>query len=418
MTSLPIYPHAQPLCTREGRFGQLTRLYESSEVTFRQYLLALEADGWEIYDTNQAADNLFATYTKGSESLHCCYIAPKGRCYIIQAPHQHLQVRRNDEPWTPVCKPLLTQEKMRDEIYHGGMSYTLRLSDGRFIIIDGGYNELDFFHARQLYELLQGQNVLPKITVAAWIITHPHGDHLGTASDFLQLYGEDVVDIQRMLYNFPMDEEIAAAEPLALDGENSSYMPAFLRSMASCRPDLPVTVTHTGQRYYFADAVLEFLHAPEDLYPLTLSDLTSNWLNGASTVFSLEIAGQKFMFLADSALHSSEDLALMWGDYLKSDIMQAAHHAQRGGTPELYSCIDPQVVLVPMYAGRLGEKTLKYEGTQWLWNNGSGNIRQIIVSGFGRTVMELPYSFPPDTPLFPNAISDPWGGLQEQYQWK
>ena len=44
------------------------------------------------------------------------------------------------------------------------MSYVMRLSDGRFIVVDGGYIEANNEESKRLYALMEQQNVLDKIT--------------------------------------------------------------------------------------------------------------------------------------------------------------------------------------------------------------------------------------------------------------
>ncbi len=61
--------------------------------------------------------------------------------------------------------PLITQVKLPYFTVDCGMSYVIRLSDGRFVIIDGGYGEYD--ETEHLYGVLKKQNLLDKITVAS-----------------------------------------------------------------------------------------------------------------------------------------------------------------------------------------------------------------------------------------------------------
>ena len=406
---------------REGDREQVTHVLSGTDAaSYITYLQALEENGWTQYSNNIIeGTNLFATYTKDGQSLYCYYISAKSRAYICHSPYQNLEVREQDNQYEAVCQPQLTQINLLCQEYAGGMSYLIRLSDGRFLIVDGGFNEKDLYHAKQLYGLLEEQNVLPKITIAAWIITHPHGDHLGTASDFLRTYDATQVELQQMILNFPTKEEIKNIEPETIEQTHPSYYPTFMLTLKTRWPDLTITVCHTGQRYYFADATLEFLHTVEDYYPQSIASLSSNNINGASTVFSMELGGQKIMFLADSAEDESKDLVKMWGSYLKSDIMQAAHHCQRGGTVSLYEAVDPTVVLAPLPAKSIVNRNiLSYEATRWLWNNESGHIQEIILSGWVQRTLALPYTPAEGTEFFSNATSDPWGGMEDTYKNK
>lgn len=401
-----------------GRYGQQYHvLQETDAAAFVTFLQALEKDGWQQYSSNMiAGTNLFATYTKDEKSLYCYYLSSKNRTCIISSPNQYLEVRQQDNDYEAVCTTQLTQIKLLCESWPGGMSYLLRLSDGRFVIVDGGYNEKNFQEAQRLYALMQEQNVLPKITVAAWIITHPHKDHLGAASDFLRTYNSAQVDIQKMIFNFPTDEELLAVdEQIVKDTSDPSKMPTFLMGLEELWPQLPVTVCHTGQVYHFADAKIEILHTHEDFYPQGLYMQSQDPVNGASVVFSVEVGGQKTLFLADSAKDCSADLVTMWGDYLKSDIMQASHHGLNGGSVPLYEKVDPQVVMVPMVASYM-PKILAQKHSLWIWNNESGNIKEVILSDWEQRVLALPYQVTDTTPYFASGDQDPWAGLESQYR--
>ena len=422
LSDLPNYTYSEGATVnyrgeKAGRYGLNTHIFaETDAAAFITYLNALEADGWVQYSNNiMDGTNLFATYTKEEGSIYCYYISSKRTAYLVTSPDQNLEVREQDNQYEKVCEPLLTQVKLLNKDWKGGMSYVLRLSDGRFIIIDGGYNEKDFYHARQMYDLLTEQNVLEEITIAAWIITHPHIDHLGTASDFLRYYNPSQVNLQQMIFNFPTNDDIMLFEPESVTSDHPSYMPTFMLALEMLWPQLKITVCHTGQRYHFADATIEVLHTLEDFYPKTMNSLSSNQMNGASVVFSLELGGQKTMFLADSAEGCSKDLYAMWGDYLKSDMMQAAHHGLRGGTVELYEAVDPEVVLVPMYEGYLN-KILDFDASRWVWNNGNSRIKEVILSGWQQRTLELPYTPLPDTDFFSGATTDPWAGMEATYK--
>ena len=410
LEGLPAYPGTGYMGSKTGRYGLLAHTFQNTDTAaFITYLNALEEDGWQQYSNNIIeGTNLFATYTKGEGSVYCYYIAAKNRAYIISSPNQNLEPREQDNQYEAVCTPLLTQVQLICKQYAGGMSYVIRLSDGRFVIIDGGYNEAHFSQAEKLFALLQEQNVLEKPTIAAWILTHPHSDHIGTAADFLRHYTAADVNIQQLVYNFPSEEDSATDAGLT-DMDDTANLPTFLLALDMLWPDMKITVCHTGQVYHFADAKFEFLHTIEDYYPQSFSAVSGNNVNSTSAVFTLEVGGQKILFLADCTEDESADLVWMWGSYLKSDIMQASHHCQWGGTVELYETVDPTVVLAPLPTESIAARgILEYKATQWLWHNESGNIKEIILSGWMERSLKLPYTPDAHTEYFSNATTDPW----------
>ena len=65
------------------------------------------------------------------------------------------------------------------DYYANGMSVVYHLKDGRFLIFDSGNSSVGEF----LYDTLRRLNGEGDINVAAWIITHPHGDHYGALAE-------------------------------------------------------------------------------------------------------------------------------------------------------------------------------------------------------------------------------------------
>lgn len=371
---------------------------ETNNAAYLSYLKSLEAAGWTQYSNNIIdGNNLFATYTKDGKSVYAYYIANKAYTYIIASEKSILENRAVDNQYTEVCDTLFTQINATGVENSYGMSYVLRLADGRFIIIDGGWNENDL-QAEKLYGILEKQNVLEKPTIAAWIITHPHGDHLGASCDFFKLYGQDDVVIEEMIFNYPTWEDTAAVEPNSvnetIDGADSR-LPYFWKNMQQYWPDMKIVTCHTGQEYYFADAKLEILHTIEDYYPNSVQDLSKLNINGASVAFTIEVAGQKNLILGDASPEEADDLVTMWGDYLKSDIMQMSHHAMEGGSVELYELVDPAVVTIPAPRPWIDDPNhdrWNHDTTRWVLNNVGGNIKEVIYAGYGTRSIELPYT--------------------------
>lgn len=418
--SLPAYTyndgHVSYNKMNPGRYGQVNHVFSNTDAaSFINYLNSLENDGWVQYSNNIIeGTNLFATYTKGEGSVYCYYISAKSRAYIIESPDQNMEARESDNQYQKICDPILTQLKLPDEAY--GMGYLIRLGDGRFIVIDGGLRAPGDQSSKQLMDTIQKQNVLDKVTIAAWILTHPHKDHIGVATEVLLKYKPSELEIQRLILNFPTDDDLRMAESDAIDDTaDAGKLPTFLMALNARWKDLPITVCHTGQEFYFADAKIEILRTIEDYAPKTITSLNEYKVNGSSVVLRVEIDGQKTIFFADASEEESEDLVKMWGSYLKSDIMQANHHGLEGGSIQLYELTDPTVVMVPG-ANRDVDRILEYEYSRWIWNNVSGNIREVMIYDWEQRELNLPYVPSPDTPYFSDQAKDPWGGVAHLYK--
>ncbi len=413
--TLPIYSGGTYGGKMTGNAEQITHLIEqTTEKEFSAYLKKLKHNGFKTYADNtvtvDAGKNLFASFTKeGEKTVYAYYIAAENRAHIIELPAGTLlETRKKDNAYTKkskVCEPLFTQVQLKYDRATEGMSYLMRLSDGRFIIVDGGATEADNYESHHLYALMQQQNVLDTITVAAWFITHPHGDHIDVATEFLNRFDGNDLKIEQILFNF---ETGTRADSFGTAVEKWKKLGA------------QVVTPHTGQVHHFADAKIEILHTVEDFYPLSTHDLTENKVNNTSVTFCINIAGQKIAMLGDIGETGSDEMVAMWGSYLKSDIMQMAHHGLPGGTVELYTTIDPTIVVLPTTAYNHTKYFNEFRHFQkdttragkafwWLYDNdaeqfelGTGNVKEVIISGFSEETLQLPYQPAEDGEYFSN----------------
>ena len=338
------------------------------EVDFDAFLQTVEQRGWTRYDGWEELGNRFATYCSGGEALHVSYFSYRKMIRVVmETGSPCLQPRRADQKMPFTVKPLVTQVKLAYCKADCGMSYVIRLSDGRFVIIDGGYDEYE--EAERLYDILMAQNVLEKITVAAWIITHPHGDHYLCFMKFMEQYG-DRVSLEHLLYNWPLPQ--CCKYPC-----NTEAYDQFV-SKLSCR----VIVPHTGQRFCYGDAILDVLFATEDLYPNLIKNT-----NDTSLVFRMELGGKRFLWLADAEMVSCEEICRSFSaDALRCDVLQVGHHGYDGGSHELYRRTDPRILLWPC-------PDFWYHVVR-LWKSNdflrcSGRIERVFIESHETTVLDM-----------------------------
>lgn len=291
---------------------------------------------------------------------------------------------------------------------NGGMSYVIQLSNGHFIIIDGGYNTPD--EAENLYKHLKAQ--LPageKPVIDAWFISHLHGDHYGAFLAFSSRYGENEVELKALYYNFLK--------------ENTGNTHVEVGAIASVRkgakrwPDAVLyEKLHSGMTLQFTGAEVAVVCTHEDVYPSDHIDA-----NDTSTVIRLDIEGQSVMFLADCRDNESAAMVSNFKDtdVLKCDIVQWSHHGYEGATRALYEAIDADVILFPLnivgwqtnysqmpqnvfsiwYA-----KTNLPAGSYIVDGLADGSIKKIIVAGDGECQkLVLPYTPTGDALLDHNA---------------
>lgn len=84
-------------------------------------------------------------------------------------------------------------------------------------------------------------------------------------------------------------------------------------------------------------------------------EITNNAINNSSMVIQMKVNHKRILFLGDTGVESSEKLIKNQRKNLKADILQVAHHGQKGATEELYKIVKPEICLWPTQ--------------EWLWDN-------------------------------------------------
>ncbi|MBE6550736.1 MAG: MBL fold metallo-hydrolase [Ruminococcaceae bacterium] len=312
-----------------------------------------------------------------------CAILTRQANSAIIFPRQTAFAVRKDIPKMNDISPLVTQVKLPYFTVDCGMSYVIRLSDGRFVIIDGGYGEYD--EPEHLYSVLEKQNILDKITVAAWFITHPHCDHFGNCTLFLNKYYGKVA-VENLLFTFPREGKLKGA----------SDMTEFLKTL----PKLTETVISSPKRgdvLTYSDAVFEVLFTADDL-----DDKEVPNINNTSLVMMMTLGIHKTLWLGDAQDQSSEFLCSVYPDErLKCDILQVGHHGYWGGSQELHEKADPKALLWPC------PDFWYHPARKWAYNRffiESENIKAVYRGGIGEYTIDMTLPIEDQLPaLFENG---------------
>jgi beta-lactamase superfamily II metal-dependent hydrolase len=248
---------------------------------------------------------------------------------------------------------MLGQEytKSNGDIATNGQSILIRCADGRFIIIDGGHNTAAI--ASELRKTLIDQSSAyaktpADITIAAWIVTHAHGDHFGMLVNRYNEFKD--MKVEKILVNFLSETERlkAIASPdvgknwSATEGNGYTKLPVAAKALGA-----EVHQIHVGQVFYVADVVMEVLYTVESFAPKVC-----NALNTSSTVIRMNIAGTTYMSTGDATGNGMEICAKMYGNYLQSDIVQVCHHGgttwgNDAGMIKAYTVINAPTVIWP-----------------------------------------------------------------------
>ena len=303
------------------------------ETVMSAYGAELEKMGYTVFQRNEDKNVHSVTYRNGNASAHAYYLKRVGEFRVILQEDAEFPI--NPYSYQEVCAPSVTQLGIyNDPKVYTGMGYLIRLSDGTFVVVDGGI-ALDY-NCELLYRLLceQKPDGVEDIVISGWILTHDHGDHYGVIKSFLEEY-ESKVTVRMLIGNEISDQVYATTEK----GTRSFDFGRVAGRFGGCA----LMKVHTGQRLCFPGVTLTVLRTHEDIYPETMRLFN----DVASTVFDAVIGDTRFLWLADVEKASAPRLQEMYGEDLKCDVMQIAHHGIGDGWDALYALCNPRIAMLP-----------------------------------------------------------------------
>ena len=320
---------------------------------FNSYLKKLDEAGYTCYTTNEIKSNKFATYTNASYTVNAGYYDYESSARIMIEPLAEavpLEPAKYEKVTTSQITMLGLEYANTDGSFtSNGLSMLIRLEDGSFIVVDGGFNRASC--ANNLLALMREQSKSyaksdKDIRVAAWIITHAHGDHSGMINNSYGVF--QGITVENFLVNFISDTEREKAITTYSNNwgstEGSGYSSVLTAAGAL---GAKVRTVHVGQTFYFADAKLEIMYTIESFGPNVC-----NAFNTTSLVIKATISDTVFMITGDATGNGMQAAAKTFGDYLKSDIVQVSHHGYTtwgndSGTIMAYRLMAPATLLWP-----------------------------------------------------------------------
>ena len=349
---------------------------------YYQYLDTLIFAGYTRSCEYSLGQSLVSIMKKESDMVMCCYYESISEMRIVAEPTS-LYFDFSDKPGERKCDALMTQIDLEDY----GESVVFRLTDGRFIIYDGGWPFTP--DAQKLVNCLREQSPDKVPTVACWIFTHPHIDHYRC---FLEVFEKfpGAFTVERFIYNFPNteDKDIARIPRLIDEVEHLAKLEDYVKKTGA-----EVYKAHTGQVYEIGGAKLEILSSPDDTFFVPVNNI-----NVLSLVIKMTVEGQIFMMCGDSTLGVAR-LGERFGKYLKSDVLQPTHHMFSGGDIKTYDYIDPRVCVVSGFERHVfgtfsPVSPSSRECSNHLFYN--MNVEEFFTGGTGNVVLPIPYQPSPN----------------------
>ncbi len=343
----PISPDELFSNSKKYMCGDASYYYVANEKTENDFLSLLahyKSNSYIQYSNYSVEGNVFITLTNDKSFAHIGFIPSKKQVTLVESKNAG-----NKLPETITDESLDIQSVTQIKSTHeNGMGYIITLTDLSFIIIDGGYADCAKELNTQLNILSRGQ----KIIIRSWILSHSHSDHYPCFSKFASEYGKTVT-LECVMFGLPSMQD-------ASDKWLHSSIRTFIK-MFDGGDSIPTTILHTGMSFSYGKVKLNVLLAAETTY---FDGKPANF-NESSSVVRIESQKGSAIFLADIPILGSTYLMDIYGNSLKSDIVQVSHHGVEDAPIELYKKIQASVLLWPC------DKKL-YE------SNRNGNVKKLL----------------------------------------
>lgn len=287
-----------------------------------------EKEGYSLYCSSEVGGLVSSTYRNGNGYVTVSFNSATEELYLGNSAEGAI-LPDFGELGAEKCEVTVTQ---RSSTEINGMTYVIRLSDGSFVVIDGGYKQ----EAQTLYDLLCRLNgSADNIHIRAWLISHSHGDHYQAFNQF----SKDLANKVRLDYFIYSPISGAKNQDSYLNGS----APADVARFAGAR----MCGVHTGMVLDLGCLELQILVAPEQIFKTNAPED----FNESSIVCRAVNDDGSIIFLADSGINAANWMMKTYGDALKSDMVQVAHHGCETTPAELYDMIAANTLFWPCSEG-------------------------------------------------------------------
>lgn len=222
-----------------------------------------------------------------------------------------------------------------------GQSFVIQLSNGHFIVYDGGF-EVDLEY---LITYMKGLSDGQKPIVEAWVVSHAHQDHAGV---FAKVYTDardgiakwaDEIYVEGIYYNESAAyvkgnfTPVESGESLIYDVMDLTWYEKVQRGMNLLKTTIddttPIYRYRTGQRFTFADVTMDVVQMEENLFDVLVSNgMYNDGSNATSTTVLFTINDKKVYLGGDERLSNMNFMQAAYNasHFYGIDVYVAPHH--------------------------------------------------------------------------------------------
>ena len=270
----------------------------------------------------------------------------------------------------------------KTEIYqlqpHSGMlmeCYVIKTPNDKIIVIDGGHDYyMEHPYLPSAIRAILDKNEGDYFEIEAWFLSHGHCDHYGEFLMMMKEYSQESnYKVNNFYFDFPDFPNTSFCE--------DDYMTEKLDLMKELF-DKYAKINNLGVENYYNALNGAVVNAKSVADGLTMEidgvklEILQTWCeeddqaNGNSMVIRVRSKNpdsKTCLFLNDVSIVSGARLLKTYGEKLKSDIVQMAHHGQAGADKDVYDMIDAKIRLWPTPFWVWGNEETYQIGTVRAW---------------------------------------------------